>query len=83
MGAWPTKFSLSVQPPLVTREWKVHANGKQLLTKYIGNGVEAQLPKGAGQWKFTKDKPDMRPPLIMKVKIPPLGLIFKSVALQA
>ena len=46
-GPGQQSFSLSVQPPLVTREWKVHANGKQLLTKYIGNGVEAQLPKGS------------------------------------
>ena len=76
-GPGQQSFSLSVQPPLVTREWKIHANGKQLLTKYIGNGVEAQLPKGTGQWKFTKEKPDMRPPLIMKVENTSSGINFQ------
>ena len=67
-GPGQQSFSISVQPPLVKREWKIQANGKQLLTKYIGMGVEATLPRGSGQWSFTKEKPSLRRPLIMKLE---------------
>jgi len=76
-GPGQQSFSLSVLPPLVSRQWKIQANGKQLLTKYTGMGVEAQLPTGAGTWKLTKEKAPMRPPLIMKVENSNSGINFQ------
>ena len=76
-GPGQQSFSISVQPPLVKREWKIQANGKQLLTKYIGMGVEATLPKGSGQWSFTKEKPALRKPLIMKLENTSSGINFQ------
>ena len=76
-GPGQQSFSLSVLPPLVSREWKIQANGRQLLTKYTGMCVEARLPPGKGTWKFTKEKAPMRPPLIMKVENSKSGINFQ------
>ena len=67
-GPGQQRFSLSVQPPLVKREWKIQVNGRPVLTRYNGLGVEATLPPGTGSWKFTKEKAPLRPPLILKVE---------------
>jgi hypothetical protein len=67
-GPGQQRFSLSVQPPLVKREWKIQVNGRPVLTRYNGLGVEATLPPGKGTWKLTKEKAPLRPPLILKVE---------------
>jgi hypothetical protein len=43
-------------------------NGRPVLTRYNGLGVEATLPPGTGTWKLTKEKAPLRPPLILKVE---------------
>ena len=67
-GPGQQRFSVSVQPPLVKRDWKIQVNGRTVLTRYNGLGVEATLPPGTGNWKFTKDKAPLRPPLILRVE---------------
>ncbi len=67
-GPGQQRFSISVQPPLVKRDWKIQVNGRPILTRYNGLGVEATLPPGSGNWKLTKDKAPLRPPLILKVE---------------
>ena len=67
-GPGQQRFSVSVQPPLVKREWKIQVNGRPVLTRYNGLGVEATLPPGTGNWKLTKDKAPLRPPMILKVE---------------
>ena len=67
-GPGQQRFSVSVQPPLVKRDWKIQVNGRSILTRYNGLGVEATLPPGTGNWKLTKEKAPLRPPLILKVE---------------
>ena len=67
-GPGQQRFSVSVQPPLVKREWKIQVNGRPVLTRYNGLGVEATLPAGTGSWKLTKDKAPPRPPRILKIE---------------
>ena len=67
-GPGQQRFSVSIQPPLVKREWKIQVNGRPVLTRYNGLGVEATLPPGTGTWKLTKEKAPLRPPLILRVE---------------
>ncbi len=54
LGPGQQIFHINVLPPLVTPEWKVHVNGQPVPTRYIGLGIEADLPPGSAKWQFIR-----------------------------
>ena len=54
LGPGQQIFHINVLPPLVTSEWEVHVNGQPVPTRYIGLGIEADLPPGSAKWQFIR-----------------------------
>ena len=55
LGPGQQIFNIKVLPPLVAPEWKVLVDGKPVPTRYVGLGIEADLPPGSAKWRFARN----------------------------